>query len=109
MDSLSDARKNFTEGATFLLDGEQLSRTGCEALKKTLQEFYGDCPVTMTIHFPRRGEVDIDVPKDMTIRPCMELRQRINQLEQNIQLSYQIKKVEARARGNGKGSWSKGA
>jgi DNA polymerase-3 subunit alpha len=109
VDSLSDARKKFTEGATLLLDGDQLSRSGCEALKKTLQEFYGDCPVVMTIHFAKRGEVDIDIPKDMTIKPCMELRQRINQLEQNIQLSYRIKKVEARARGNGKGAWSKGA
>lgn len=108
VDSLSDARKKFTEGANLLLDGEHLSRTGCESLKKTLQEFYGDCPVTMTIHFAKRGEVDLDISKDMTIRPCSELRQRINQLEQNIQLSYQIKKVEARAR-NGRGSWQKAA
>ena len=107
VDSLSDARKKFTEGATLLLDGEQLSRPGCESLKKIIQEFYGDCPLTLTIDFAKRGEVDIEIAKDMTIRPCHELRQRIDQLNQNIQLIYQIKKVENRIR-PGKGSWQKG-
>jgi len=104
VDSLNDARRKFTEKATLLLDGEKLTRTGCELLKKTLQEFYGDCPVGMTVHFTGRGEVDIDLAKDMTIKPCLELRQRINQLEMSSQILYTIKKVELRNQ-NGKGKW----
>jgi len=107
VDSLPEARKKFTDSATLQINGEQLSRNGCELLKKTLQEFYGDCPVSLTLHFPSKGEVDIAIAKDITIRPCRELRERIHGLGDNIQLSYRIKKVEIKARG-GKGQWQGG-
>ncbi|MDP2104442.1 MAG: hypothetical protein Q8J76_00495, partial [Desulfobulbaceae bacterium] len=106
VDSLDDARRKFTEKATLVLDGDHLTRAGCETLKKTLQEFYGDCPVGMTVHFPGRGEVDISFAKDMTIKPCLELRQQIKASETNSQILYTIKKVELRNQ-NGKGKWQR--
>ena len=100
---LAEARRKFTTGAALLLDGERLSRPGCEQLKKTLQEFYGDCPLAMTIHFPGQGEVDIDLPRDLTIKPCRELGERVASLALNAQLRYQIKRVEEQERNHRNG------
>jgi DNA polymerase-3 subunit alpha len=38
-----------------------------------MYQFHGSCPVLVTLHFPGRGEVDIEVLKDLTIKPCREL------------------------------------
>nr|MBF0221910.1 DNA polymerase III subunit alpha [Desulfobulbaceae bacterium] len=94
VDSISDARKKFTEKAHVILQAENITRPTIEGLKKLFQQFYGDCPVGLTIHFDKRGEVDIEVPPDMTIRPCSELRENIAELISDSHIIFQQKQVE---------------
>ena len=94
-----DARKNFTEKTAIVLRAEQVTRPGIEGLKKIIQQFYGPCPVSLTIHFDKRGEVDIDVPKDMTIEPCREFRDKITDLMDDTRVIYQQKTVEPQQNG----------
>jgi len=48
-----------------------------EKVKKTLYQFHGSCPILLTLHFPGQGEVDIEVMKDLTIRPCRQLTDQV--------------------------------
>jgi len=45
-----------------------------------MYQFHGSCPVLVTLHFPGRGEVDIEVLKDLTIKPCRELTDMVEDI-----------------------------
>jgi DNA polymerase-3 subunit alpha len=93
VDTINGARKKFTEKAHVFLQAEKVTRQGIEGLKKVFQQFYGECPVGLTIHFDNRGEVDIEVPADMTIRPCQGLRDSIAALISDCHIIFQQKQV----------------
>jgi DNA polymerase-3 subunit alpha len=105
VDSLQGARKKFTEKTTILLRANNISRPKVEGLKQILQRFYGPCPVNLTIHFDKRGEVDIETAKDMTIRPCRDLRDDICELFEQSQVIFHPKEVKAQD--NGRRKWQK--
>lgn len=94
VDTIQEARKKFTEKAHVIIQAETLTRPGMEGLKKTFHQFYGECPLSLTIHFDKRGEVDIDVPKDMTVRPCRELRETITSVIEDCHVLFLQKQVE---------------
>ncbi len=94
VDSLLSAREKFTERTILRLRAETISRPVMQRVKQVLQKFYGSCPVSLTIHFEERGEVDINIPKDMTIRPCQEFRQELVDLMADCQVMFQPKAVE---------------
>jgi DNA polymerase-3 subunit alpha len=73
IDSLAAAREKYTESAKIKLEADKLTRQQMEKIKKALYQFHGSCPVLLTLHFPGRGEVDIEVLKDLTIKPCRQL------------------------------------
>ena len=104
VDSLSEARKKFTESAAIRLQADQVSRAKLERLKQVIQEFYGPCPVGLTLHFAHRGEVDIQVPQDMTIRPCSEFQEAITGLIDQTEIIFLQKGIELK-QGNGKKRW----
>ncbi len=95
IDTLQEARQKFTERTTILLQADGMSRPKIEGLKQVMQKFYGPCQVDITIHFDKRGEVDIEVPKDMTISPCQDFRNSIRQLLETSQVIFHPKQVEA--------------
>lgn len=80
IDSLADAREKYTESAQIKLDSDKLSRQKLEKIKKLLYNYHGSCPVLLTLHFAGRGEVDIEVLKDLTIKPCRELTDEVEKL-----------------------------
>ena len=80
IDLLPEARDKYTESATIRLETDRLSRQQMEAIKKALFQYHGACPVLVTLHFPGRGEVDIEVMKDLTVRPCRPLTDAIEQI-----------------------------
>ncbi len=105
VDTLINAGKKYTESASIILQSEQITRQKLEGLKRTLQEFYGSCPVALTIHFDNRGEVDIEIPPDMTIRPCQELKNSITELIKETSVVFHKKQVELQE--NNKKRWQK--
>lgn len=80
IDLLEDALIKYTEKIRIRLDADKVSTQKLEALKKMLYSYHGDCPVLLTLHFPGQGEVDIEVLKDLKIRPCAELTDSVNDL-----------------------------
>ena len=80
IDSLVVAREKYTEAARIKLQADKLSRQQMERIKKSLYQFHGACPILLTLHFPGRGEVDIEVLKDLTVRPCRQLSDAIDEI-----------------------------
>jgi DNA polymerase-3 subunit alpha len=80
IDLLPVAREKYTDSARIRLDTDKLSRQQMEKIKKALYQYHGSCPVLITLHFPGRGEVDIEVLKDLTIRPCRPLTDTVEEI-----------------------------
>ena len=79
VDLLPAAREKYTDTMRLRLEPDKINRPKLEAIKKILLQFHGPCPVVLTLHFAHKGEVDIEVEKDMTVRPCRELTDRIDE------------------------------
>ncbi len=105
VDKISDAREKYTEKAAIVLQADQISRKRIEGLKRLIQEFYGTCPVSLTIHFVNRGEVDITIPDDLTIKPCSEFSQKVEELISHTTVAFHRKEIELQQRGNGNQKW----
>ncbi|SHO50460.1 DNA polymerase III subunit alpha [Desulfopila aestuarii] len=112
IDSLPEAREKYTEKVKVRLDSDKISRKQIEAVKKTLYQFHGSCPLLLTLHYPGRGEVDIEVTKDLTIRPCRELSDRLYEILNYNAVSFSKKAVFIAPRkkkwGNGNGNGNGG-
>jgi len=67
---LPDARETHTDSIKIQINSEKISRKRLESLKQTLYRYHGNCPLLLTMHFPGQGEVDIEILKDLTVRPC---------------------------------------
>jgi len=91
---LPEAREKYTELIRIRLEANAISRQRLDSLKKVLFQFHGECPLLLTLHFEGRGEVDIDVIKDLTIRPCRELTDKIDELLGYKSLEYRRRPVE---------------
>ncbi len=102
--SLSEAREKFTELIRIRLDSDKISRQRLDALKKILYQFHGNCQLLITLHFAGQGEVDIDVMKDLTVRPCRDLTDRIDDLLGYNAFSFRKRPIslDGRKRWNGK-------
>jgi len=80
INSLQEAREKYTDSAKIKLEADKLSRQQMEKVKKILYQFHGSCPILLTLHFQGRGEVDIEVLKDLTIRPCRQLTDQVEEV-----------------------------
>ncbi len=98
IDSLEDAREKYTDSARIKLNSEKLSRQQMEKVKKTLYQFHGSCPVRLTLHFSDKGEVDIDVLKDITIRPCKGLTDTMDEILSYKAVSFSKKPIMLKPR-----------
>ena len=103
VDSLSEAMSKYTNGARILLKSDQMSRQKLENLKILLREYYGSCPISLTIHFAGRGEVDIEPSSDFTVRPCQEFDAAVKELLGYSAVMYLKTKAEIQPRNGGKG------
>ncbi|PHR26429.1 MAG: DNA polymerase III subunit alpha [Desulfotalea sp.] len=98
IDSLPDAREKYTHSARIKLKSDKLSRQQLEKVKKTLYQFHGSCPVNLTLHFAGKGEVDIDVLKDLTIRPCRGLTDTMDEILTYKAISFTKKAIVLKPR-----------
>ncbi|MDA8163516.1 MAG: DNA polymerase III subunit alpha, partial [Desulfobacteraceae bacterium] len=105
VDLLADAREKYIGSARVLLQAERLDRRLLENLKRTARQHPGPCPVAFTLRFEGRGEVDLDLPDDFTVRPCPELTREVEQMLGYPAVTYQKKPAEIKPR-HGK-KWQK--
>ncbi|MFN2353286.1 MAG: DNA polymerase III subunit alpha [Desulfopila sp.] len=100
--SLAEAREKFTELVKIRLEADTVNRQRLNTLKKILYQYHGDCPLLLTLHFPGKGEVDIDVIQDLTIRPCRELSDSVEETLGYKALQYRKRPIAL----NGRKKWN---
>jgi DNA polymerase III subunit alpha len=91
IDLLPEAREKYTESIRLDLKAASVSRGRLEALKKSCYQFHGNCPLLLTLHFPGHGEVDVEILKDLTIRPCREFSDKTQEIFGYPAISYRKK------------------
>ena len=92
---LQEAREKYTEQVKIRIEADTVNRQRLEAVKKALYQFHGDCPLLLTMHFPGLGEVDIEVMKELTVKPCRELSDSVEKILGYQPLLYKKKPLEA--------------
>jgi len=100
--TLEEAMDQQVESARLLLSAETVGRTETARLRETLRNSPGPCPVTVTLHFNGKGEVDIKLPDTLSIRPARSLQEAIGRLFGKNALFLRRKKLEAAQRGKGR-------
>lgn len=101
---LSQALEQYTEQAIITLRAGMTSRQHMMELKELFYQHHGTTPVQLTLHFDNRGEVDIQVLKDMSIRPSSDLFHKITTLCGPRSLQVQMRRPEVQQRRNGNGN-----
>jgi DNA polymerase-3 subunit alpha len=101
--TLSQALEQYTERTVITLRATTTSRQHMMELKELLYQHHGTTPVMLTLYFDNRGEVDIQVLKDMSIRPSSELFHKITHLCGPRSLQVQMRQPEVHQRRNGNG------
>jgi len=104
LDSLPEAREKYTDSVRIKLESDKLSRQQLEKVKKALYQYHGSCPVLLTLHFPGQGEVDIEVLKDLTIKPCRQLSDKVEEILNYKAMSFSKKAISLAPR---KKRWQK--
>lgn len=74
---LDQAIEQYTEETTIHLEARSTLHQHLVQLKDLLYNYHGKSPVKLTLHFDGRGEVDIEMLKDLTIRACPEFFNQI--------------------------------
>ncbi len=104
-DTLEAAREKYTAGARIVLHSDRVNRQNLEALKKIFYRYHGSCPVSLTLHFAGRGEVDLEIPQDFTIKPCRELTAEVNRTMGDLVITYEKKPVNTVQQKKRNGAW----
>ncbi len=77
---LPEAVEKYTESIKVKLNADKTGVQKLEALKKIFYSYHGTCPVLLTLDFPERGEVDVEILKDLKVKPGADLTGAIDQL-----------------------------
>jgi DNA polymerase-3 subunit alpha len=94
IDPLDKAIEKYTENTMIRLQANRTMRGQLIQLKDMLYRFHGTSPVKLTLHFDGRGEVDIEMLKDLTVRPCPDFFQQVRESFGAGTLSVQMKQAE---------------
>jgi len=101
---VEQAMEKYTEKAAISINSDETSRQHLIQLKELLYKHHGQTPLNLTLHFAGRGEVDIDILKDLTIKACPDFIHDVTGLCGTRALALQMKKPEVRRWGNGNGN-----
>jgi len=94
IDSLDKALEKYTENTMIRLQASLTMRRQLIQLKDMLYRFHGTSPVKLTLHFDGRGEVDIEMLKDLTVRPCPDFFHQVRESFGTGTLFVQMKQAE---------------
>ena len=75
--TLDDADTRYITKTHITLQAGKVDRPILEQVKHLILEQHGPCPVLVTIHFPDRGEVDIEPNADYSVKPGREFKEKI--------------------------------
>lgn len=89
-----EAMEKFTQDAVIKIRADRASRQHFEKIKDLLYQHHGTCPVQMTLHFDGRGEVDIEILRDLTIKPNMDFYQKVNAILGYSAVNFNMKRPE---------------
>ena len=103
--TVAKAREIYTDSVRLRIKAEKAERPQLEKIKKHFYQYHGNCPVTITLDFHNKGEVDIDIMKDITLRPCRELNDGIEKILGYKALTFTKKAVVPKPQKN---KWSNG-
>ncbi|MBU1709366.1 MAG: DNA polymerase III subunit alpha [Proteobacteria bacterium] len=109
IDLLPEARVKYTANIRLLLQTDKISRRKLEEIKKIILHNHGPCPFSLTLHFADRGEVDIEMPGDFTVRPCTEFATGMKKLLGYNAIHYDKKPAEIKPRNGRNGNYRKQA
>lgn len=98
VDRLGDAREKYTESIQIRLHADKISRKRLEDIKKLFYKHHGQCPVLVTLHYTGKGEVDIEPPKDITLKPCRSFSDNVEEILGYQAVSFRKKPVIAKQR-----------
>lgn len=98
IDTVAQAREKYTDSIHLRIKAENIARPQLEKIKKHFYQYHGNCPVRMTLNFPSKGEVDIDIMKDITLRPCKELSAGIEEILGYKAMSFTKKPIDIKPR-----------
>ena len=105
---LPQALEKYTRDVVIRVRARQTTRHHLELLKEALYRHHGSCPVRLTLHFDGRGEVDVEILKDLKIRPSREFFQQVEEMLGYPALDIHMKEAELpNQRGNGFGKYNK--
>ncbi|MDW7771821.1 MAG: DNA polymerase III subunit alpha [Desulfobulbaceae bacterium] len=102
IDTLADALEKYTRDLVIRIRAQKTSRQHLEKLKEIFYHHHGTCPVNLTLHFDGRGEVDIEILKDLKIRPSSEFFRQVENILGYSALEVHMREPEIENRtGNG--------
>jgi DNA polymerase-3 subunit alpha len=105
VETLETARDKYTANACIMLQSDRVNRQSLQALKKVFYRHHGNCPVSLTLHFAGRGEVDLEIPRDITIKPCKEFTAEVNRTMGDQVITYEKKPVKEMQQRKKNGMW----
>jgi len=91
---LDKAIEEFTENTVIKMQAQTTQQQHLVQLKEMLYQFHGSSSVRLTLHFDGRGEVDIELLKDLTIRPCSDFFDQVKETFGEQALSVQMKPAQ---------------
>ncbi|MBW2328235.1 MAG: DNA polymerase III subunit alpha [Deltaproteobacteria bacterium] len=94
IDPLDKAIEKYTENTMIRLQASRTMRGQLIQLKDMLYQFHGTSPIKLTLHFDGRGEVDIEMLKDLTVRPCPDFFHQVRESFGADALFVQMKRAE---------------
>jgi DNA polymerase-3 subunit alpha len=92
--SLDKGLERYTENTVIKLLARKTEHRHLVQLKDMLYQFHGTSPIQLTLHYDGRGEVDIELLKDLTIRPCSAFFDKIKGTFGEQALNVQMKNPE---------------
>lgn len=100
IDTLSQAMIKYTKEIAIRVRAQQTNRQQLEMLKEMFYQHHGTCPVRLILHFDGRGEVDVEILKDLKIKPSAEFFHQVEKTLGYPALTIELKDIEPPARNN---------
>ncbi len=104
--NLDEARLKYTSVAQIMLKTNLVNTGKLEELKKVLQQNHGPCPLLFTLHFPGRGEADIE-STELTVNPSLKFSEMVGKVLGYEAGSFQMTRPELKSRKKKNGKWQK--
>ncbi len=108
IEPLAEAMEKYADKVVIRIHAQHTTRRHLEQLKDLFYQYHGTCPVQLTLHFDGRGEVDINIFRDLKIRSCPEFFRKVDTTLGYPAMTLRIKKPEIKTRNkNDYGNYNK--